>query len=195
MVGIIDGGIPVGWRGARGANVVDVDGNRYVDLTGGFGAALVGHRNPQVVAGIRQASGRLLHGLILKHKYTRALEIGTSTGHSGVWIAWALAKTGGRLTTVEVDPERCFGLFAFLDLKEDLARLLGRSLDVLRSSLRDAPLHQRTLRAAIDWSYQLLEPEDRRILRSLSVFAGGSGPVRGSISSQRWRWATPRPPT
>jgi len=55
----------------------------------------------------------------------------------------------------------------------ELARLLGRSLDVLRSSLRDAPLHQRTLRAAIDWSYRLLEPEDRRILRSLSVFAGG----------------------
>jgi predicted ATPase len=55
----------------------------------------------------------------------------------------------------------------------ELARLLGRSLDVLRSSLREAPHHQRTLRAAIDWSYQLLDPDDRRVLRSLSVFAGG----------------------
>ena len=55
----------------------------------------------------------------------------------------------------------------------ELARMLGRSLDVLRSSLRDAPQHQRTLRAAIDWSYQLLGPEDRRVLRALSVFAGG----------------------
>jgi predicted ATPase/DNA-binding CsgD family transcriptional regulator len=55
----------------------------------------------------------------------------------------------------------------------ELARLLGHSLDVLRSSLREAPLHQRTLRAAIDWSYRLLEPEDRSVLRALSVFAGG----------------------
>jgi len=50
--------------------------------------------------------GRVLHNLVLKHRYTRALEIGTSTGHSGVWLAWALAKTGGRLVTVEIDPQR-----------------------------------------------------------------------------------------
>jgi predicted O-methyltransferase YrrM len=48
----------------------------------------------------------VLHDLVLKHKYTRALEIGTSTGHSGVWIAWALAKTGGKLITVEIDARR-----------------------------------------------------------------------------------------
>ncbi len=50
--------------------------------------------------------GRILHGLVLKHHFTRALEIGTSTGHSGIWIAWALAKTGGHLTTIEIDRER-----------------------------------------------------------------------------------------
>jgi 4-aminobutyrate aminotransferase-like enzyme len=62
-VGILGGAFPIAWAAARGANVVDVDGNRYVDLTGGFGAALVGHRNPRVVrATIRQA-GRLLHAL------------------------------------------------------------------------------------------------------------------------------------
>jgi predicted O-methyltransferase YrrM len=43
---------------------------------------------------------------VVKHRYTRALEIGTSTGHSGIWIAWALAKTGGRLVTIEIDPAR-----------------------------------------------------------------------------------------
>ncbi|MGH7558634.1 MAG: aminotransferase class III-fold pyridoxal phosphate-dependent enzyme, partial [Gemmatimonadota bacterium] len=62
-LGIVDGKLPIGWLGARGANVVDMDGNRYVDLTGGFGAALVGHRNPNVVACMRDASSRLLHGL------------------------------------------------------------------------------------------------------------------------------------
>jgi predicted O-methyltransferase YrrM len=50
--------------------------------------------------------GQLLHDLVLKHRYTRALEIGTSTGHSAIWIAWALAKTGGKLVTLEIDPAR-----------------------------------------------------------------------------------------
>ena len=55
---------------------------------------------------VPESDGRVLRDLILKHKFTRALEIGTSTGHSGIWIAWALAKTGGKLTTVELDPGR-----------------------------------------------------------------------------------------
>jgi len=50
--------------------------------------------------------GQTLHDLIVKHRYTRALEIGTSTGHSGIWIAWALAKTGGRLITIDIDQGR-----------------------------------------------------------------------------------------
>ena len=52
---------------------------------------------------VPESDGRVLHDLVLKHKYTRALEIGTSTGHSGVWIAWALAQTGGKLVTVEIN--------------------------------------------------------------------------------------------
>jgi 4-aminobutyrate aminotransferase-like enzyme len=63
LFGAIDGIVPIAWRRARGANVVDVDGNRYVDLTGGFGAALVGHRNRHVVNAVERASNRLLHGL------------------------------------------------------------------------------------------------------------------------------------
>ena len=50
--------------------------------------------------------GKLLYDLIIKGKYTRALEIGTSTGHSGIWIAWALSKTGGKLITIEIDEAR-----------------------------------------------------------------------------------------
>ena len=55
---------------------------------------------------VPESDGRVLHDLILKRGYTRALEIGTSTGHSGIWMAWALARTGGRLITVEIDPRR-----------------------------------------------------------------------------------------
>jgi predicted O-methyltransferase YrrM len=50
--------------------------------------------------------GQFLHDLIVGHKYRRALEIGTSTGHSAIWIAWALSKTGGKLVTIEIDEER-----------------------------------------------------------------------------------------
>ncbi len=50
--------------------------------------------------------GQFLHDLIVKNNYKHALEIGTSTGHSAIWIAWALSKTGGRLTTIEIDEGR-----------------------------------------------------------------------------------------
>ena len=50
--------------------------------------------------------GQILHDLVVKNRFRRALEIGTSTGHSSIWIAWALSKTGGRLVTIEIDPSR-----------------------------------------------------------------------------------------
>ena len=55
---------------------------------------------------VPEADGELLYNIVLSHKYTRALEIGTSTGLSGITIAWALSKTGGRLVTVEIDAAR-----------------------------------------------------------------------------------------
>ncbi len=50
--------------------------------------------------------GQALYDVVVKNRLTRALEIGTSTGHSSIWIAWALSKTGGKLTTIEIDPGR-----------------------------------------------------------------------------------------
>lgn len=50
--------------------------------------------------------GQLLYDLIIKGSYKSAIEIGTSTGHSGIWIAWALSKTGGKLITIEIDENR-----------------------------------------------------------------------------------------
>lgn len=52
------------------------------------------------------ADGQLLYDIIIKNNYKSALEIGTSTGHSGIWIAWALSKTGGKLITIEIDEGR-----------------------------------------------------------------------------------------
>ena len=52
------------------------------------------------------SDGQLLFDIIVKNNYKSALEIGTSTGHSGIWIAWALSKTGGKLITFDIDEDR-----------------------------------------------------------------------------------------
>ncbi len=51
------------YAAARGANVVDADGNVYVDLAAGFGAMLLGHGHPRVLAAVREQSERLLQSL------------------------------------------------------------------------------------------------------------------------------------
>lgn len=50
--------------------------------------------------------GQTLYNIIVKNNYQSALEIGTSTGHSAIWIAWALSKTGGKLITIDIDEDR-----------------------------------------------------------------------------------------
>ena len=52
---------PIVWQAAVGSNVIDVDGNRFVDLTAGFGVASVGHRHPDVVAAGKAQMDTLLH--------------------------------------------------------------------------------------------------------------------------------------
>jgi caffeoyl-CoA O-methyltransferase len=55
---------------------------------------------------VPETDGKLLYNIVLEHNYKRALELGTSTGRSAIYIAWALSKTGGKLTTVEIDEGR-----------------------------------------------------------------------------------------
>ncbi|MDG2049072.1 MAG: aminotransferase class III-fold pyridoxal phosphate-dependent enzyme [Myxococcota bacterium] len=55
--------VPIFWERAGGANVWDVDGNRYLDLTAAFGVASTGHAHPQVVAAIANQAESLLHGM------------------------------------------------------------------------------------------------------------------------------------
>lgn len=50
---------------------------------------------------------------------------------------------------------------------------LGRRLQLLTGGARDLPERQQTLRATIDWSYELLEPTEQRLLGRLAVFANG----------------------
>ena len=46
------------WARAEGCRVWDADGREYLDLTGGFGVAALGHRNPRVAGGDRDGAGR-----------------------------------------------------------------------------------------------------------------------------------------
>jgi 4-aminobutyrate aminotransferase len=53
--------VPVFWEEGAGANIRDVDGNIYIDLTAGFCVALAGHSNPRIVQAISDQSQRLMH--------------------------------------------------------------------------------------------------------------------------------------
>lgn len=64
------------------------------------------HRGTWHELNVPEADGKALHDIILEHGYKNALEIGTSTGYSTIWIAWALSKTGGKVITVEIDKYR-----------------------------------------------------------------------------------------
>jgi predicted ATPase/class 3 adenylate cyclase len=56
---------------------------------------------------------------------------------------------------------------------EQILSRLERRLSILTSGVRSLPERQRTLRAAIAWSHDLLDPAERRLFARLSVFTGG----------------------
>ncbi len=67
---------------------------------------LESHRGQWVDWNISEYDGKVLYDLIIKNNYKKAVDIGTSTGHSAIWMAWALSKTGGRLITIEIHEGR-----------------------------------------------------------------------------------------
>jgi caffeoyl-CoA O-methyltransferase len=69
-------------------------------------AFLRSQRGKWVDWNVPEADGKVLYDLIIENNYRRAVEIGTSTGHSAIWMAWALSKTGGKLITIEIDEGR-----------------------------------------------------------------------------------------
>jgi len=114
--------------------------------------------------------GQVLHDLIVKNNYRSALEIGTSTGHSTVWIAWALSKTGGKLTTIEIDAARQkqamenvreAGLSDFVEFK------LGNAHDIVKTL--EGPFDFVFSDADKDWYVQYFNDIDPK-LRSGGTF-------------------------
>lgn len=56
---------------------------------------------------------------------------------------------------------------------EALVRRLSKSLDVLKGVTRGRPTRHQTLRQAVAWSYELLDPRSQRFFRRLGAFPGG----------------------
>jgi len=55
---------------------------------------------------ISHIDGKILFDLVVSNRYRNILEIGTSTGYSTIWLAWAASKTGGRVRTIEIEKKR-----------------------------------------------------------------------------------------
>jgi predicted ATPase/class 3 adenylate cyclase len=86
----------------------------------------------------------------------------------------AVSEICRRLDGLPLGIELAASRMALLPASE-IAERLGRHLDLPGAGSRDAPNRQRTLQAAIAWSYDLLQGPEQRLLERLSVFAGGFG--------------------
>jgi len=94
---------------------------------------------PRRMLNITRDTGRLLSILVNATRATRILEVGTSNGFSTIWLADAARTTGGRVTTLELNPDKIAlaranlasaGLADVVDIVEgkaadSLARLAG----------------------------------------------------------------------
>jgi predicted ATPase/transcriptional regulator with XRE-family HTH domain len=108
---------------------------------------------------------------------------------------WAVAELCRRMEGLPLAIELTAARSAHLSPELVLARLEQR-LDVAQSGPRDLPYHQRTLRAAIAWSYELLDRAERLLFQRMSVFVGGAtfdaleaicnalGDIRGSLEGE-----------
>jgi len=151
------------------------------------------HRGAWHEWNVPEQDGRILRELVLKHRFTRALEIGTSTGHSGVWIAWGLAQTGGRLTTIEIDPERhatAVRNFASAGLADRIDARLGDAHELVREL--PGPFDFVFSDADKDWYLQYFKDLDPKLelggcFTAHNVLRSGGGGAREFLDYVRAR--------
>nr|ALS89838.1 tetratricopeptide repeat protein [uncultured bacterium] len=86
--------------------------------------------------------------------------------------ASAVAQICARLDGLPLAIELAAARIKLLSPQAMLTRL-DRRLALLTSGSRDLPIRQQTLRASIDWSYDLLNETERAVFRRLAVFVGG----------------------
>jgi predicted ATPase/class 3 adenylate cyclase/uncharacterized protein HemY len=86
--------------------------------------------------------------------------------------ATAIAEICRRLDGLPLAIELAAARVRLLSPQAILPRLANR-LALLTGGARDLPSRQQTLRSTVDWSYDLLTPEEQQLFRGLAVFAGG----------------------
>ena len=127
--------------------------------------------------------GRMLAQAARQHGYGVAVFTGGGSGSpAGVLAdrefslnednAAACAEICRRLDGVPLAIELAAARMSALS-PHQIAERLDNRFALLTKGTRTALPRQQTLRAAIDWSYELLAPDEQRLLRCLSVFRGG----------------------
>ncbi|HET8569395.1 MAG TPA: adenylate/guanylate cyclase domain-containing protein [Candidatus Limnocylindria bacterium] len=91
------------------------------------------------------------------------------TAHNAAAIAEVVRRVDGLPLAIELAAAR-----VKLLTPEAIAQRLGHALDLLSAGSRDLPDRQRTLRGAIAWSYDLLDPPARTLFARLAVFVDGA---------------------
>jgi len=110
----------------------------------------------------------------------RAADAGFVLDDGTIDVAAAICR---RLDGLPLAIELAASRTKLLSLESILERLAD-SLDILSGGARDVPPRQRALRAALDWSFDALEPDEQDVFRALGVFAGGfTDPFARSVTN------------
>jgi Predicted ATPase len=95
-----------------------------------------------------------------------------------------LADVCRRLDGLPLALELAAARLRHLSLAE-LSERLRDAFAVLTTRLRDVPRRHRTLQGTLEWSYDLLDDDEKRMLRAVSIFAGGfSGRAAEAVSGE-----------
>jgi glutamate-1-semialdehyde 2,1-aminomutase len=86
---------PVWLTHGSGSKVYDADGNEYVDLHGGYGAALAGHAHPAIVKAVRDQVG---HGTHFAQPTENAIVVAVELGRRFGLPRWRFANSGTEAT-------------------------------------------------------------------------------------------------
>jgi glutamate-1-semialdehyde 2,1-aminomutase len=96
---------PVWLSHGNGSKVHDVDGNEYVDLHGGYGAALAGHAHPAIVRAVRD---QVTHGTHFAQPTANAIVVATELARRFGLPQWRFANSGTEATMDAVHLMRSF---------------------------------------------------------------------------------------
>jgi 4-aminobutyrate aminotransferase-like enzyme len=184
----VDDDWPVFWEAAAGANVRDADGNVYVDLTGGFGVALLGHAHPAVHEAVQEQARSLVHGMGDVHPPSLKVRLLERLADLSPWpeALSVLASTGSEAVEVALKTAHlATGKPGVLALEGAYHGLTAGSLAVTWRQLFRAPFEARLYRGVAFAPFPVeeagVEPALERVRRLLAEGAPNGDAVGAVI--------------